>query len=640
MTPPKGAIPATNNGLTYYFRVSSELDCSSIGFYWCSEGQLCLPFYVVCNGVSDCPDGQDENACDSYTCPGYYRCRGSRICLYFANVCDGHFQCPERDDELYCFFKCPTECSCQGRSYTCRRKFHVENFHSIRYLNASSSGLTPEDFFNNNMLIYLSLQHCNVTHLHLPALPNLVILDVGHNYIEDVELEFLNNVTNLKLLSLAGNPLTILFTSSSRSVETFPQMKIVDLSMTIMSHLDVSMLTTFPSLTSLNLSGSATRRVSGGAFNNRELRVLDMRGCDVEEFPQNLLENLTNLRVLYADNYKICCYHSLPEGFNPKHCHAPQPVVSSCDNLLGSNIQRIVVFLLAAATILGNWTTCLISTRHRRENRNGNIFIPHLFLSKSVMGVYLAVLSVTDQVFSGDYLWRDVSWRTSSWCTMCGFLFLLSNQVSVFVVVCITLERCVLLTRADREAHWGRTVKTLMCVVSWVGGVALAVAPAASQWNDFSQTSLCIPLPVSEGRISGHHYAFGVLVILNTTLMLLTAAGQTYIYSTLRRNLLASFVDSQRSREFALARRSFSVAVTDACCWFLFALWTLLTSQSTFVIRNVSSVAAVFVTYVNSALTPYHYLLNVALEHNTQLQRKRLLKRLEYRLTEAEDKQV
>nr|KAG5693900.1 hypothetical protein BaRGS_014341 [Batillaria attramentaria] len=30
----------------------------------------CMPVYVRCNDVYDCPGKEDEAACDSYTCPG------------------------------------------------------------------------------------------------------------------------------------------------------------------------------------------------------------------------------------------------------------------------------------------------------------------------------------------------------------------------------------------------------------------------------------------------------------------------------------------------------------------------------------------------------------------------------------------
>ena len=36
----------------------------------CPEGGYCLPVYVRCNGVYDCPGREDEAGCASSTCPG------------------------------------------------------------------------------------------------------------------------------------------------------------------------------------------------------------------------------------------------------------------------------------------------------------------------------------------------------------------------------------------------------------------------------------------------------------------------------------------------------------------------------------------------------------------------------------------
>nr|KAG5689452.1 hypothetical protein BaRGS_026013 [Batillaria attramentaria] len=45
----------------------------------CPGDGYCMPVYVRCNDVYDCPGKEDEAACDSYTCPGFYRCRKSRV---------------------------------------------------------------------------------------------------------------------------------------------------------------------------------------------------------------------------------------------------------------------------------------------------------------------------------------------------------------------------------------------------------------------------------------------------------------------------------------------------------------------------------------------------------------------------------
>ena len=61
----------TNSDIKHGVHLQTEVQCPSTHFA-CSEG-LCLPVYVICNGVKDCQGGVDELDCASYECPGYYR---------------------------------------------------------------------------------------------------------------------------------------------------------------------------------------------------------------------------------------------------------------------------------------------------------------------------------------------------------------------------------------------------------------------------------------------------------------------------------------------------------------------------------------------------------------------------------------
>ena len=52
------------------------------GFRWMSFDprpvlpRFCLPIYLRCIGVDDCPYREDEISCETYICSGFYRCRG------------------------------------------------------------------------------------------------------------------------------------------------------------------------------------------------------------------------------------------------------------------------------------------------------------------------------------------------------------------------------------------------------------------------------------------------------------------------------------------------------------------------------------------------------------------------------------
>ena len=70
--PPPSMVSFDGVGFFTTERLLSSSDCPSTHFL-CHD-DLCLPVYLICNGVTDCREGEDEVDCDSYTCPGYYRC--------------------------------------------------------------------------------------------------------------------------------------------------------------------------------------------------------------------------------------------------------------------------------------------------------------------------------------------------------------------------------------------------------------------------------------------------------------------------------------------------------------------------------------------------------------------------------------
>jgi len=76
---------------------------------------FCLPAHRVCNGVKDCPYGEDEANCTtSITCPGMYQCK-SGLCLTVEYVCDQKQHCPDNDDEIFCNVTfSPEKCTCFG----------------------------------------------------------------------------------------------------------------------------------------------------------------------------------------------------------------------------------------------------------------------------------------------------------------------------------------------------------------------------------------------------------------------------------------------------------------------------------------------------------------------------------------------
>ncbi|XP_025107404.1 uncharacterized protein LOC112572091 [Pomacea canaliculata] len=169
-----------------------------------SDEKFCIfPSCPRKTNVFECDNKQDETACDTYTCPGYYRCRSSHVCLHPDHVCDGWPQCPEGDDELLCGLSCPDTCVCHGLAFTCIKRFAASSYLQLRFLDASGSGMTPSDVVNNTMIVYLSFNNCNISVLEQMNLANLQILDLSDNYITSFSSKIIENLHNLRTLSLA-----------------------------------------------------------------------------------------------------------------------------------------------------------------------------------------------------------------------------------------------------------------------------------------------------------------------------------------------------------------------------------------------------------------------------------------------------
>ena len=78
----------------------------------------------VCDGIVDCPDGEDEvqRQNQSVSCPRLLRCSKEKRCIHYHYVCDGIIHCREwYDDEKLCTINsCPRGGLCFGYTFICQ----------------------------------------------------------------------------------------------------------------------------------------------------------------------------------------------------------------------------------------------------------------------------------------------------------------------------------------------------------------------------------------------------------------------------------------------------------------------------------------------------------------------------------------
>ncbi|XP_070205915.1 G-protein coupled receptor GRL101-like [Littorina saxatilis] len=625
---------------------SSSLPCPETHFQ-CADDGYCLPLFLLCNGVNDCPGREDEAGCGRVSCRGLYRCRGSSVCLHPTHVCDGVDQCPQDDDELFCAIACPPGCTCHGLSVACHTPFPADLLHpDIRYIDASGSALTPSRVIEHTLLIHLSVSGCGLGSVGNLTFPNLRSLDLSHNRLHDVSAGHLRAMPNLQHLFLSGNPLQSLFDSHSQNL-SFPAVITLDVSGVHMPTLDTERFAIFPGLHTLNLSHCGVDRITGqGLLSLPALRVLDTEGCPMTHFPRDLLSGLDRLQSVAADNYKLCCQATLPPGFNLANCRAPFDELSSCESLLRSDLYRVFLSIFAALALLGNVGCFVVRTLYLKSSKSGfSVFVTHLSLSDFLMGVYLAVIGVADRLYRGSYLWEDVGWRHSAGCGVAGYLSLVSNEVSALIICLITLDRFLVLRFPLSSLRFNTRSAHLTCTSVWLVAMVMAAVPllpVTSHWSFYSRTGICIPLPVTRGDFPGQQYAFGVIIVFNFILFILIVVGQASIYAAISANSIDSVAVTDSSRKSAdrrIARRLVSVALSDFLCWFPIGLLGLLAARGVAVPGEVSVGLAILVLPLNSALNPFLYTINMLLERRRRGRDERLLKQVLAQIAE-EDRSV
>ena len=167
----------------------------------------------------------------------------------------------------------------------------------------------------------------------------------------------------------------------------------------------------------------------------------------------------------------------------------------------------------------------------------------------------------------------------------------------------------------------------LACGAAWGAGVALAAVPLlpfTADWEFYSQTGICIPLPITRQQFPGRRYAFALFIIVNFVLFLMIGAGQLSIYRAIHNTPMAGRTQ-RRQQDMAIARRLFLIVFTDFCCWFPIGVMGLLAARGTPIPDEVNVWAAIFVLPLNSALNPFLYTLNTVLERRRKEREQQLI---------------
>ncbi|XP_059174557.1 G-protein coupled receptor GRL101-like [Physella acuta] len=331
--------------------------------------------------------------------------------------------------------------------------------------------------------------------------------------------------------------------------------------------------------------------------------------------------------AIYGDSYKLCCDKFKGPGIPLHSCKAPKDAISSCENLLGDVVKRILIWMVAMVGLTGNALVIgyrLFYEKHLLK-QGYRMFVTHLGLSDFIMSVYLMIIAGADVYYRDDYVLYDNEWRDSSVCKAAGFLATLSAETSTLFVLMITIDRYLIFKDSLNQTKITPKILTAVVSLIWAIGIVISTIPVVfPDWQIYSSNAMCLGLPVNLTHPLGWMFSLILYVVINFIIIVLIVLGQIVIFKHITMpssSLISSSV--HKRREITVAKNLSFVVTSNILCWFPIGVVGLMSASGHVFSPDVYGWLAVVVLPLNSAVNPILYTLPVAYKALSSMGKKR-----------------
>ncbi|XP_063417889.1 G-protein coupled receptor GRL101-like [Mytilus trossulus] len=584
------------------------------GYFKC-QNSYCIPPKLFCNGIQDCPRGEEEYNCSKPLCSGLFRCHSSNLCLNPDKRCNGFADCPQFDDELLCHTECTGTCKCHGLSRKCifENISEISFFSEIRKIDLSLSNLSSSSLkLKENILLaelnVSSTELNDLKRLEFGEFHNLLLLDISFNQLTAIPKHVFRGLTHLKSILLLGNHfLENIYPESFSGLNSLPMISLRE------NNLYLLMEHTFFGLTnlqSLNITDNKIKRVEDRSFAGLgKLKILDIRRNKITTFQKSIFEGLINLNKLYSDAFVFCCLR--PESVKEEDCLPARDEFSSCSDMMRNDILRTCLWIIGICGLFGNLFVLAYRIIYDRKSlsKSYGIFITSLGTSDCLMGIYMLTIASADVMFRGNYVWNDLSWRYGVSCKIAGILSTVSSESSVVFLFLITIDRFIAVKYPFGEIRFGQTSAIRISVVVFLTSFIISIIPlfpgSYFDGNFYSRSAVCLALPLTRDKPNGWEYSFGIFIVFNFILFLIIAVTQLVIYKEVTNPI--QIRSTKKNQDLTIARKLFLVVFSDFLCWFPVGVMGLMALRGYSIPAEVYAWTAVFILPINSALNPFLY---------------------------------
>uniref|UniRef100_A0A8I3WN17 Follicle-stimulating hormone receptor n=1 Tax=Callithrix jacchus TaxID=9483 RepID=A0A8I3WN17_CALJA len=235
-----------------------------------------------------------------------------------------------------------------------------------------------------------------------------------------------------------------------------------------------------------------------------------------------------------------------PDAFNP------------CEDIMGYNILRILIWFISILAITGNIIVLVILTTSQYKLTVPRFLMCNLAFADLCIGIYLLLIASVDIHTKSQYHNYAIDWQTGGGCDAAGFFTVFASELSVYTLTAITLERWYTITHAmqlDCKVQLRHAASVM--VVGWIFAFAAALFPIFGI-SSYMKVSICLPMDIDSPL--SQLYVMSLLV-LNVLAFVVICGCYTHIYLTVRNpNIVSSSSDTR------IAKRMAMLIFTDFVC--------------------------------------------------------------------------
>ncbi|PIK39927.1 putative relaxin receptor 2-like [Apostichopus japonicus] len=380
----------------------------------------------------------------------------------------------------------------------------------------------------------------------------------------------------------------------------------ITMSNNMLTHLTVGMFDGLSQVSSLSLYANKITEMENGTFEPLiKVSSLNLKDNLFRVVPRGIFDVMPMLGHIYFDHFFLC-------GFAPhvKDCDPKSDGLSTSEDLLGSIVLRVAVWLVSILASFGNLIVLFARCVSKEDNKVHSFFIINLAISDFLMGAYLFIVAVHDVMYRGVYILHDVDWRSSWVCQLCGAFSLLSSEMSVFTLTIITADRYFCIVHPFRFRSRNLIPAAILMGCLWIIGITLSILPLLhrSYFGDFfyGANGVCLPLQFDRPFDDGWLFSLFVFVVANLLSFTFIVWAYIRMFFTIRRSNLAAR-STKVSQDYALLKRFTVIVATDFLCWMPIIIVKFVTYGGVAIPPAAHAWFAIFILPVNSALNPILY---------------------------------